>query len=161
MKSLNNQTNDVSAICFGIGILCITAFLFLSGCGKVGPAGPAGAQGVAGQTGAVGPQGTQGLPGSQGPQGVAGQTGPVGPQGEVGPQGVAGTSVSFDQLCPGFVPTYPTIFPEYAECVNGVLYGVYGENGGFWAELPPGTYSSDGINASCDLTIGADCSVSN
>jgi hypothetical protein len=39
------------------------------------------------------------------------------------------------------------------------MYGVYSDNGGFLSELPPGEYSSDGINASCSFTIGANCSV--
>ena len=154
---IDNETKKAIKIILCIGVGCI-AFNLLSGCGKVGPQGPAGQNGSIGPQGAVGPQG---LPGSSGPQGPMGAVGPVGPQGEVGPQGLTGTSVYFEQLCPNFVPTYPTIFPEYAECVNGVLYGVYSANGGFWATLPPGTYSSDGINASCNLTIKANCVISN
>jgi hypothetical protein len=59
MKSLKNQIKDASFICIGIGILCITASLFLSGCGKVGPAGANG-QSVTGPQGEVGPSGTPG-----------------------------------------------------------------------------------------------------
>jgi hypothetical protein len=169
MKTMKQQTKDAVIFCLTVAAICLIAGN-LSGCGKQGPAGPAGAtglqgpQGATGNTGPQGPQGLPGLPGSTGPQGATGAVGPVGPQGEVGPQGAHGTIISFVQLCPGFIPTYPTIFPEYGECVQNAdgtstLYGVYSANGGFWAELPPGTYSSDGINASCTLTIGQNCAL--
>lgn len=102
----------------------------------------------------------QGPPGPMGPQGLNGATGQVGAQGPQGPAGTPGTVVTAVQLCPAtFTPVYPTEFPESALCVGGNLYGVYSANGGFLAELPPGQYSSDGINASCTFTIEANCVV--
>ncbi len=64
------------------------------------------------------------------------------------------------QLCPG-TTTYPSVFVEYALCINNQLYGVYSVNGGFLSLLPPGTYSSNAIGSSCSLTIAADCKVIN
>ena len=120
--------------------------------------------------------------GPQGPQGPAGPAGPPGPAGAPGigcnvsqvpnPNGLliscgdgsqdflaSGTTVTPVQLCPGFTPSYPSVFPEYGLCINNNFYGVYSANDGFWSLLPPGTYSSDGINASCTLVIGANCTV--
>jgi len=109
-----------------------------------------------GQTGAVGPTGASG---TNGADGLTGTTGATGSQGAAGASGTVFTSVQF---CPSsFVPTYPSVFPESGICYNGNLWGVYSENGGFWAELPPGQYSSDGINASCTFTIEPNCAVSN
>lgn len=153
-----NYILAVMVIC-SVGMGCAQRVGTAGSNGTNGTNGAQGPQGIQGPTGPQGPQGIQGLPGSQGPTGAQGEVGPVGPQGEVGPQGTAGTQISFEQLCPGFVPSYPNIFPEYAECVNGVLYGVYSANGGFWATFPPGTYSSDGINASCTLTVSANCGI--
>lgn len=79
--------------------------------------------------------------------------GPTGGTGGQGPTGTSGTIITIVQLCPGFVPSYPNVFPEVAECINGKLYGVYSANGGFLSALPSGTYSSNGIGASCNLTI--------
>lgn len=81
-----------------------------------------------------------------------------------GPQGPSGTNgtdanVQYVQLCHGNT-RYPDTFCEVAECVDGNLYGVYSANGGFDSRLPQGTYSSNGINCSCIVTIGANCSVS-
>jgi hypothetical protein len=98
-----------------------------------------------------GPQGTQGI---QGQQGVAGSTGPA------GAQGIAGTSVVMVQFCSAsFVASYPSTFPESGLCIGGQLYGVYSANGGFLSVLPPGAYSSDGINSSCNFTIATNCSI--
>ena len=98
-----------------------------------------------------------------------GRQGDVGPQGTpgasvVGPQGVTGvngSTVTPILLCSGVTPSYPNTFPEYAICLNNQLYGVYSSQGGFMALLPPGTYTSDGINASCTVTVGLNCQVSN
>lgn len=89
-------------------------------------------------------QGPQGAPGTNGTNGV---------------NGVDATPVTVVPLCPGFVPSYPNVFPEYGLCIGTTLYGVYSANGGFLAELPPGTYSSNGINASCNLTVKPNCEV--
>ena len=104
--------------------------------------------------------GPPGLRGTPGLTGDAGATGAGGEAGAVGATGSGGMQVTAVQLCPpSFVPTYPNVFPEYALCVSRQLYGVYSANGGFLALLPPGQYSSNGVNASCTFTIGLDCSV--
>lgn len=98
-------------------------------------------------------------------QGDKGDTGVQGPQGVPGANGVDGTNgqdatpVTVVQFCPGVTPIYPSSFPEYGVCIQGQLYGVYSQNGGFLALLPPGTYNSNGINASCTFTITANCGV--
>jgi hypothetical protein len=64
------------------------------------------------------------------------------------------------QFCgPSFKQSYPNTFAESGFCIGGTIYGVYSANGGFLSALPPGEYSSDGINASCDFNIGANCAV--
>jgi hypothetical protein len=89
--------------------------------------------------------------------GAIGATGANGAQGQAGAPGIVVTPV---QLCPAsFVATYPSVFPESALCVSNHLYGVYSANGGFLAVLPPGVYSSNGINASCTFTITANCGI--
>lgn len=83
--------------------------------------------------------------------------------GETGAQGVPGqnaTPVTEVQFCPG-VTTYPNEFNEVGLCISGNIYAVYSSNGGFLVEIPPGEYSSDGINASCDFTVGLNCEVTN
>jgi hypothetical protein len=67
------------------------------------------------------------------------------------------TTVKF---CPQ-TPSYPNTFVEYGICLNNQVWGVYSANGGFLALLPPGAYSSDGINSSCNFTILANCVVKN
>jgi len=119
-------------IIFGVSIVFLTA-LTLSACGKQGP------------------QGSQGL---IGPQGLTGSTGAA------GAPGTNATPVTVVQLCSGCAPAYPSTFAESAVCLQGQLYGVYSANGGFLALLPPGAYSSDGINCSCSFTISAGCKVS-
>lgn len=86
--------------------------------------------------------------------GAAGQTGAVGATGS------DATPVMVVQFCTGFTQSYPNTFAESGICVNNEMLGVYSENGGFLAVLPPGNYSSDGINSSCTFTIGANCTVS-
>lgn len=91
-----------------------------------------------------------------------GSNGVQGPSGSTGPQGPAGvdiTPISFVQFCTGISPSYPGTFPEIGLCINHNLYGVYSQNGGFLVLLPPGAYISNGINASCNFTITADCGV--
>jgi len=79
--------------------------------------------------------------------------------GPAGADGKDGTVITPVELCPGFVATYPSKFPEYALCISDQLYGVYSDHGGFLALLPPGDYYSNGINASCNLRIAAHCAV--
>jgi hypothetical protein len=104
-----------------------------------------------------GSQGIQGVPGQVGSTGQTGATGATGPQGD---PGAAGTVITAVQFCPGFTPTYSSDFPEVGLCIAGQLYGVYSTNGGFLALLPPGTYSSNGITATCTFTISDNCVVS-
>lgn len=90
----------------------------------------------------------------EGPQGVAGADGADGADG----QDI--TVVYAVQFCPSsFVPSYPSSFPEVGVCIGNNLYGVYSANNGFMVLLPPGTYSSNGINASCTFTILPNCEV--
>lgn len=93
--------------------------------------------------------------GRDGQPGIQGVTGPTGDR---GPAGVDATPVTMVKLCPG-EPVYPTTFVEYAFCVDSLLYATYSANGGFTALLPPGRYTSDGINSRCDFTVGANCEV--
>lgn len=74
--------------------------------------------------------------------------------------GANSTPITVVQLCAGITPSYPSTFPEVALCLNNQLYGVYSTNGGFLSLLTPGSYSSDGVNASCTLTVGPNCAVS-
>ncbi len=84
-----------------------------------------------------------------------------GRDGNVGAQGPQGNVPFYMvQLCPG-TTIYPSKFIEVAFCVNGVLYGTYSANGGFSTELPPGSYGSNGINASCNFVISDNCIVTN
>lgn len=113
--------------------------------------------------------GRDGAPGEsvQGPQGDPGQSivGPSGPVGATGSPGINGTNgvnapaTTIVQLCPGFVAAYPNVFPEVALCLNHKLYGVYSANDGFMVLMPPGAYSSNGINASCTFTVKENCVV--
>lgn len=94
----------------------------------------------------------------QGPAGKDGKNGVDGRDGSNGQNGSNGTVVTPIQLCnPNFVPTYPSVFPEFAICLGNQLYGVYSTNGGFLAVLPPGQYNSNGINASCTFRVSANC----
>lgn len=90
--------------------------------------------------------------------GPAGRAGNDGAPGATGPRGADGTTITLVQLCPG-VTTYPGVFVELAECINNKLYGVYSANNGFLTELPPGRYSSNAIGSACNLTIEANCIV--
>lgn len=141
----------------------------LSGCG---PRGAAGVNGLS-IIGAAGANGQDG----QGCQVTAVASSPVAPNGgsliscpatsslvlngtngTAGAAGSPGTVITSIQLCPG-VPVYPSKFIEVAFCMNEQLYGVYSANGGFITLLPPGAYASNGINSSCNFTIGNNCSV--
>ncbi len=101
--------------------------------------------------------GPSGSPGVQGQVGVAGVPGATGAVGATGPSGAGWTVV---QLCTSCVPVYPSTFAEVGFCYEGNLYGTYSANGGFSTLLPPGAYTSDGINCSCSFTLEANCVVS-
>lgn len=155
----------------------LISFLVISGCGKTNSV--VGSQGAAGSIGPAGPSGTSctvatltvGSPGAPNggslvtcPDGTAsvvlnGTPGSNGTNGTDGTNGTAGTVVTPMQFCSGFTQSYPNTFAESGLCINNELYGVYSANSGFLALLPPGTYSSDGINSSCTFTIGNNCSV--
>jgi len=165
-------------------LLAITVLL-LTGCDRQGPRGYTGSPGnsIVGPTGPQGPAGSSvsftetPATASECPTGGVditldqstgvsttsicnGAIGATGATGAAGQNGTNATPITFVQFCSGFTPSYPNTFPEYGLCVNNVMYGVYSANGGFLAELPPGEYSSDGINASCTFTIGQNCQVS-
>lgn len=89
-----------------------------------------------------------------------GTNGTNGTNGSNGAAGTPGTVIQSIQLCPG-TTVYPSKFIEVVFCMNNKLYGVYSANDGFLSELPPGTYGSNGINASCSFVIGANCTISN
>jgi hypothetical protein len=150
--------------------------MFLSACGitSAGPPGPQGLQGGRGNQGVPGNGGTNCTVATLGvsvatPNGGSlisctdGTSSVVlnGSNGADGTDGSPGTVVTPMQFCPSsFVQSYPSTFAESGICIDNVMYGVYSANGGFLAALPPGQYSSDGINASCTFTIGANCQIS-
>jgi len=99
--------------------------------------------------------------GIAGAVGQTGATGPQGPQGNPGPQGTPGvdiTPITWVQFC---APTtaYPNTFSEGGFCIAGNLYAVYSINGGFMTLIPPGVYSSNGVNSTCTFTVQANCVV--
>ena len=141
---------------FTARIILIVLTMSFFGCGKQGSQGSAGAPGQAGA--AAQPCTVTTI--ANGAQINC----PNGSSATVydGAAGSPGTVVSAVQFCPSnFVPSYPNTFAEVGFCIGGNLYGVYSANGGFMAMLPPGVYSSDGINASCSFTIQPNCVVSN
>lgn len=64
------------------------------------------------------------------------------------------------QFCPN-PTTYPSTFSEVGFCINNQLWGVYSVNNGFLTLIVPGNYSSNGINSSCNFTVGPNCTVTN
>lgn len=113
-------------------------------------------------TACTGPEGVQGqsIQGPVGSPGQNGQDGAIGPQGNQGAQGPAGLDanpITVVKLC-NETPSYG-VFVEFAMCINGSLYGVYSQNGGFLALLANGSYSSNGIGSACNLTVNG-CVVS-
>jgi hypothetical protein len=104
-----------------------------------------------------------GAQGSTGPQGNAGAAGATGAPGNTGPQGAPGspgTTISIIQFCSG-TTTYPSAFLEIGFCIDNSIYAAYSANDGFLTLVPPGVYSSDGINASCTFTVQPNCVVWN
>jgi hypothetical protein len=85
--------------------------------------------------------------------------GTAGVNGSNGVNGTPGTIVTPIKFCTGFTQSYPSTFAESGLCINNKIYGVYSENGGFLAELLPGTYSSNGINSSCTFKITENCGI--
>ncbi len=147
--------------------------LFLMSCGVTPPTvvvGPAGAKGDVGDRGLPGADGNPGTSCtvSSVPANGAAPTGgaliacPDGTQSLVlnGTPGVNGTVITPVPLCPG-VTTYPSVFIEVAFCIQSRLYAVYSANSGFLTEIVPGAYTSSAIGSRCDLTVSANCAVSN
>jgi hypothetical protein len=98
-------------------------------------------------------QGRRGDVGAVGPMGVPGTSvqGPVGPSGA---SGADGTIIAVVQLCPGYVPTYPSVFPECALCIDGKLYALfYSPPSSGLTYLPDGTYSSTQTSAPCTFVV--------
>lgn len=62
------------------------------------------------------------------------------------------------QFCPN-TTTYPTTFSEVAFCINNNLYAVYSANDGFLTLIPPGNYTSNGINSTCTFQVLPNCIV--
>lgn len=132
-----------------------------------------GIQGPIGSTGATGPAGSSGSSSSVTVTPASASNCPNGgevievnsvPSGVVcnGIDGAPGTDltpVSIVQFCSG-VTSYPNEFNEIGFCIDGKVYGTYSANDGFSSYLPPGAYSSNGINSSCTFTIGANCAIS-
>jgi hypothetical protein len=87
-----------------------------------------------------------------------GTNGINGTDGINGTNGTDATPVTTVQFCPG-TPTYPSTFPEFGIIISGVMYGVYSQNGGFLAQLPPGKYYSNGIGSTCNFTINPDLTI--
>lgn len=164
--------------------MVVVAISVATACGpRVGATGAQGAPGQAGQEGPSGAPGSSGSPGegctstpvaATGVEGSIDQYGGLmvtcangsnyisnGAPGENGEAGTPGTTIKAIQFCPNVTPEYPSSFPESGLCIGGNMWGVFSENGGFWAELPPGEYSSDGINASCTFTIEPNCVIVN
>lgn len=143
----------------------------LTGCGDLRNS-LRGAQGNPGEAGSSGSTGQGCTSTAVAPSGIApnggvlidcGPTSAIVLNGTPGANGVAGspgTVISSIQLCPG-IPVYPSKFIETALCLDNNLYGVYSANGGFLTLLPAGYYGSNGINSSCNFTVGPNCSVSN
>ena len=142
--------------------------LFLMACAPI--VGPQGPQGVPGQNGtnctvetvsasSVAPNGGSLISCSDGTSSLV-LNGTNGTNGSNGTNGTNGTVVSPIQFCPGITPSYPSSFPEVGFCIGGNLYAVYSANDGFLSEITPGTYSSNGINASCTFKVLANCVVS-
>jgi len=106
------------------------------------------------------PNGINGVNGLNGADGRDGVDGRDGADGRDGVDGINGTVVTVQQFCPAsHVPSYPSTFPEVGMCIGGKMYGVYSANGGFLVYMPPGVYSSNGINSSCTFTLSANCQV--
>lgn len=132
-------------------LIALLALLLLS-CARFpeGPRGAPGTNGLNGKDGATGPAGADGV------NGTDGQDGAPGPQGNPGSDAASVTVVT---LCPA-PTTYASTFTEVAFCIGGKLYATYSANGGFSTEIPPGTYSSNGINSSCTFVVSSNCQVS-
>lgn len=163
--------------------LAVLSVLFptLSSCGKKTTEYVIGQPGPKGDKGDTGPQGPAGIDGvsctvspvsrsEEAPNGGSLITcangitlilnGANGQDGEDGRDGTPGTAISAVRLCPGDT-VYPSTFIEVAFKFDGKLWAVYSTHGGFMTQLPPGRYSSNGVNSRCDFTVNNDLTISN
>lgn len=182
-KALKPNDDYLMAVYFILTVLVILLVLLNIGCASSGKDGSAGAAGAPGNspTVQINPaspaecvyggydiivnnqnEGTlcNGAPGSSGEIGPVGPQGPTGNSGQNGTNGTDGTIITIVQFCPGNT-TYPSEFNEIGFCIDGNVYATYSTNGGFSAMIPPGIYSSDGVNASCTFTVSANCVITN
>lgn len=83
-----------------------------------------------------------------------------GQNGSNGLNGTNGTTVAPVQFCPG-TSVYPSTFIEVGFCIDNTLYAVYSANGGFLTTVLPGSWGSNGINASCNFVVGNNCQIIN
>lgn len=150
--------------------LAFILFLF-SGCGPSGliTAGP---QGIPGPMGSPGPSGascsvTAVAACDVAPNGgaliVCGATQSLvlnGAPGAQGQPGTPGTLVSVLQFCSG-TPSYPSVFPEMAFCINNNLYAILDQSNGYdyLTEIIPGEYASETTGLSCDFQIKSNCNI--
>lgn len=159
----------------GIEITCPDGTSDIVGNGADGTNGSNGINGVNGSNGANGtscsvatlsvgsveaPNGGSLITCSDGTSSIV-LNGTDGANGTNGTSGTDGTVITPIQFCTGFTQSYPNTFAESGVCIAGIMYGVYSANGGFLSMLPPGEYSSDGINASCTFSISVNCVVGN
>lgn len=163
------RSRDIDYVLFVMTVLLVIAVLTSFGC-KRGDKGDPGADGSIGATGpAAAPLSISVTSVPPGPYCANGGSivtvGNVdtiicnGNDGIDGAPGIDLTPLTIVQFCPG-TTGYPSTFSEIGVCIQGVMYGVYSAQGGFLTQLPPGLYSSVGINSSCQFTIGPNCAVS-
>jgi hypothetical protein len=100
-----------------------------------------------------------GSTGQTGATGATGSQGATGATGQNGSNGTNATLVTVVQFCEN-TTVYPSTFSEVGVCLGGQLYAVYSLNDGFLSLIPPGAYSSDGVNSSCTFTVGTNCTIS-
>lgn len=110
--------------------------------------------------GVTGPTGSIGTSGYNGATGVTGAPGSNGVNGQTGSTGAQGIGVYAVQLCTQYSGHYSSSFPEYALCINDVLFGVYWDGHNSWlAQMYPGEYKSTATSAPCNFTVGTQCEV--
>ena len=141
-------------------MIMLLACLMFAGCCEVGRQGVAGPKGSPGLNGsnctvtALGitnatPNGGSSIVCDDGSQSLI-------LNGSNGLNGTNGTVIQPTQFCPN-VTSYSSTFSEVGFCIDGNLYAVYSANDGFLSLIPPGTYSSNGINSSCTFTVQPNC----
>ncbi len=77
-----------------------------------------------------------------------------------GLNGTNGSLISFVKFCPG-TTTYPSEFNEVGLLFNGSIYAVYSINNGFLSLIPPGYYTSNAMNSTCNFTVNANGTITN